>query len=201
MLAAGQTPRQLQTGNPQEARRAFESAAFGLSRHDDAFNEDARVQLHNIKLQEAIIGLNVRQSTAAGEPDAIAGKLRAGRTGQDAQYTQQDAKQILDSNTGDENAAFTPARGAPHSAAGRRSEQPHSHSREYSRTRTAAHFQPRSGRGHLGRPAGGFESHRFDVGFPWFTKVLIVLGTALILALFGGGMQLLRRKSASGTAV
>jgi hypothetical protein len=39
----------LQLGDPQAARRAFQ-AAYGLSTHDTAFNEDARVQLHNIKL-------------------------------------------------------------------------------------------------------------------------------------------------------
>lgn len=104
MLALGNNA--LVQGNPQEARRAFESA-FGLSQHDNAFNEDARVQLHNLKLQQALVGLNVRQSSAAGEPDTIAGKLRAGRGGKDANYTQQDAKQILDNNSADENAAFT----------------------------------------------------------------------------------------------
>jgi hypothetical protein len=104
MLALGNSA--LQQGNPREARRAFESA-FGLSQHDNAFNEDARVQLHNVKLQQALIGLNVRQSAATGEPDALAGKLRAGRGGKEAGYTQQDAEQILDRNSADENAAFT----------------------------------------------------------------------------------------------
>ena len=104
MLALGNNA--LQQGNPHEARRAFESA-FGLSQHDNAFNEDARVQLHNVKLQQALIGLNVRQSNVAGETDALTGKLRAGRGGKDANYTQQDAKQILDRNSADENAAFT----------------------------------------------------------------------------------------------
>jgi hypothetical protein len=104
MIALGNSA--LAQGNPQQARRAFASA-FGLSQHDNAFNEDARVQLHNVKLQEAIIGLNVRQSTAAGEPDAIAGKLRSGHNGKDGNYSQQDAKQVLDSNTADENAAFS----------------------------------------------------------------------------------------------
>jgi hypothetical protein len=33
--------------------------------------------------------------------------LRAGRGGKDANYTQQDAKEIIDRNTADENAAFT----------------------------------------------------------------------------------------------
>jgi hypothetical protein len=103
MLSFGNSA--LAQGNPQEARRAFESA-FGWSQHDNAFNEDARVQLHNLKLQQAVVGLNVRQSAAAGEPDAVAGKLRAARGGKDANYTQQDAKQILDANTADDNAAF-----------------------------------------------------------------------------------------------
>ena len=56
----------LRKGNPQQARRAFQ-AAYGLSTHDAAFNEDARVQLHNIKLQQALIGLNARQSAAGGD--------------------------------------------------------------------------------------------------------------------------------------
>ncbi len=103
MLALGNSA--LEEGNPQQARRAFESA-FGLSQGDNAFNEDARVQLHNLKLQQAIVGLNVRNSTVTGTPDALAGKLRGG-TGKAANYTQQDAKQIIDRNTADENAAFS----------------------------------------------------------------------------------------------
>jgi hypothetical protein len=65
----------LQNGDPQQARRAFQ-AAYGLSTNDAAFNEDARVQLHNIKLQQALIGLNARQSAAAGDNGALGGKLR-----------------------------------------------------------------------------------------------------------------------------
>ena len=62
------------------------------------------MQLHNLKLQQALVGLNVRQSSAAGDKDAPASKLRGGK---EANYTQQDAKQILDRNSADENAAFT----------------------------------------------------------------------------------------------
>jgi len=51
------------------------------------------------------VGLNVRQA-AAGEPEALTGKLRDLRDGKDVNYTQEDAKQILDRNTADENAAF-----------------------------------------------------------------------------------------------
>ncbi len=102
MLALGNTA--LAQGNPQEARRAFNSA-FGLSQHDNAFNEDARVQLHNLKLQQAVVGLNVRNSSVTGEADALTGKLRASG-GKDANYTQQDAKQIIDRNSADENTAL-----------------------------------------------------------------------------------------------
>jgi hypothetical protein len=95
----------LANGDPQQARRAFE-AAYGLSTHDAAFNEDARVQLHNIKLQEALVGLNARQSAAAGDPGALGGKLRDLRNRKEMNYTQQDAKDIIDINTAEENAAY-----------------------------------------------------------------------------------------------
>jgi hypothetical protein len=95
----------LEKGDPQQARRAF-AAAYGLSAHDAAFNEDARVQLHNIKLQQALIGLNARQSAAAGDPGALGGKLRELRRRKEMNYTQQDAKDIIDINTAEENAAF-----------------------------------------------------------------------------------------------
>ena len=95
----------LQQGDPQVARRAFQ-AAYGLSTHDAAFNEDARVQLHNIKLQEALVGLNVRQAAAAGDTAALGGKLRDLRGRKEVNYTQQDAKDIIDRNTADDNAAY-----------------------------------------------------------------------------------------------
>ncbi len=95
----------LQTGDPQQARRAFQ-AAYGLSRDDAAFNEDARVQLHNVKLQEALIGFNARQSSVSGDAGALGGKFRALRGNAALNYTQQDAKDILDNNSADDNAAF-----------------------------------------------------------------------------------------------
>jgi hypothetical protein len=95
----------LERGDPQQARRAFQSA-YGLSAHDNAFNEDARVQLHNLKLQQALLGLNYRQSVAGGEAAAAPGNLRDLRNRKDVTYTQQEAKQVIDSNTADENAAL-----------------------------------------------------------------------------------------------
>ena len=104
MLAFGNTA--LQNGDPQQARRAFESA-YGLSRNDAAFNEDARVQLNNLKLQQALVGLNVRQATVNGAVGGGAnGKLLELRNNSEANYTQDDAKQIIDNNSADENAAL-----------------------------------------------------------------------------------------------
>ncbi|HZR17651.1 MAG TPA: hypothetical protein VFE51_10020, partial [Verrucomicrobiae bacterium] len=102
-LAAANTA--LAQGDPQQARRAFQ-AAYGLSTHDAAFNEDARVQLHNIKLQEALVALNVRQAVSSGDAGALGGKLRELRDRKVANYTQQDAKDIIERNSSDENAAF-----------------------------------------------------------------------------------------------
>jgi hypothetical protein len=102
MLAFGNTA--LERGDPQQARRAFQSA-YGLSTHDNAFNEDARVQLHNLKLQQALVGLNVRQAATAGDTAALGGRFRDLRGAKDLNYTQQDAKEIIDRNTADDNAA------------------------------------------------------------------------------------------------
>ncbi len=103
LMAAGNNA--LQQGDPQMARRAFQSA-YGLSAGDAAFNEDARVQLHNIKLQQALVGLNVRQAAASGDTAALGGKLRDLRGRKEVAYTQQDAKDIIDRNTADDNAAY-----------------------------------------------------------------------------------------------
>ena len=103
MLSLGNTL--LERGDPQQARWAFNNA-FGLSTHDNAFNEDARVQLHNLKLQQALVGLNVRQSASAGEAAPAADNLKQLRARKDVAYTQQEAKQIIDANTADDNAAL-----------------------------------------------------------------------------------------------
>jgi hypothetical protein len=95
----------LEKGDPQQARRAFQSA-YGLSQGDAAFNEDARVQLNNLKLQQALVGLNVRQATVTGDDAAPAGKLRDTRGRKEVNYTQQDAKAIIDRNNAEENSAL-----------------------------------------------------------------------------------------------
>ncbi|HEY1173054.1 MAG TPA: hypothetical protein VGH19_16925 [Verrucomicrobiae bacterium] len=95
----------LEKGDPQQARRAFQSA-YGLSGHDNAFNEDARVQLHNLKLQQALVGLNVRQSAAAGDGAVVPGNIKELRNRKELNYSQQEAKQIIEANTADDNAVL-----------------------------------------------------------------------------------------------
>ncbi len=103
MLTLGNTL--LERGDAGQARWAFQNA-FGLSQHDNAFNEDARVQLHNLKLQQALIGLNVRQSAAGGEAAPTKGNLQQLRSQNNVAYTQQQAKQLIDANTADDNASL-----------------------------------------------------------------------------------------------
>lgn len=110
MLAAGN--KAWQAGDQQQARRAFQSA-YGLSRNDAAFNEDARVQLNNLKVEQALVGLNVRQVTVANGSQSFnvgqggANKVLDLKNNPDANYTKQDAQQIIDNNSADEKTAFT----------------------------------------------------------------------------------------------
>ena len=95
-------------GEQQQARQAFKSA-WNLSQHDQAFNEDARVQLQNLRLQQALVGLNYRRNTltanqAEETPQLAMPKLESGR---DVQYTQQQARQILEGSSGEENAILS----------------------------------------------------------------------------------------------
>jgi hypothetical protein len=100
----------LQKGVPQQARRAYKSA-WKLSSQDAAFNEDARVQLHNLKMQQALLGLNQRRQAAFDYLEKRDGKSQRptfGRwtPGQVPDYTQQQAQQVFEKNPADENAAL-----------------------------------------------------------------------------------------------
>jgi hypothetical protein len=64
------------------------------------------VQLHNVRLQQALVGLNSSQSAVAGDPGALGGKLRDLRNRKVMNYSQQDAQDIIDVNTAEENANF-----------------------------------------------------------------------------------------------
>ena len=93
----------IEQGDPQQARRAFQNA-YGLSQHDQAFNEDARVQLNNLKVQQAQVGLNVRQARVAGGSGALESAPRELRENRAANYTPSEAQQLFDRNTAEENA-------------------------------------------------------------------------------------------------
>jgi hypothetical protein len=96
----------LRLGDPQQARRAFQ-AAYGLSASDADINEDARVQLHNVKLQQAFVGLNFRQAAAGGEGAGAGNRgLRDLRGQKEIAFTQQDAKNLVARNSDDDNAAY-----------------------------------------------------------------------------------------------
>jgi hypothetical protein len=93
----------VERGDPQKARRAFQ-AAYGMSQHDQAFNEDARVQLNNLRLQQALVGLNVRKARLAGQTETLAAAPRGLIEQQAANYTQAEAKQLFERNSAEENA-------------------------------------------------------------------------------------------------
>lgn len=61
--------RWLEQGDTERARQAFQNA-LQLSRSDAAFNEDARVQLQNLKMQQALRGLSLSQTRVAGQAPA-----------------------------------------------------------------------------------------------------------------------------------
>jgi hypothetical protein len=96
----------LQRGDPQQARAAFRNA-YGLSKNDKAFNEDARVQLNNLRVQQALMGLNYAQADVAGAENQAAGKLRELKQRKGAAYTQEEAQQVFASNRDEDNANFT----------------------------------------------------------------------------------------------
>jgi hypothetical protein len=187
----------LAQGNPQEARRAFESA-YGLSQHDYAFNEDARVQLHNLKVQQAVVGLNVGNRFALDATDATANKLRSASN--DAKYTQQDAQQLQSRNNADENAALM-----------RCAERLIQQQDAAVATPTAIQATiPEQGRLLTFRRAVAVDTWAdLQIGLEtkatasasWFTRLLILAGTMLLLALFATSAQAFRRKPAAATQV
>ncbi|HON07337.1 MAG TPA: hypothetical protein PLW02_04455, partial [Verrucomicrobiota bacterium] len=98
----------IQKGAPQQARRAFQ-AAQNIAPQDAALNEDARVQLHNLKMQQALIGLNQRQQAVVETPDKkkpTSQLFSQWTQGKEADYTQQQAKQVLEQSPAEENVAL-----------------------------------------------------------------------------------------------
>jgi hypothetical protein len=104
MLAWGN--QSLDSGDQSGARRAFKSA-LNLSQHDQAFNEDARVQLHNLKLQQAVVGLNNRANYAfVDQPDAAGNTIAIQKEGKELYYTDKQVREALNRNPAEANEAL-----------------------------------------------------------------------------------------------
>lgn len=78
-------------------------------RHEAALNEDARVQLQTLKQRQAVVGLKFfnrgnleRQLANASEQPAAA----PFQLGEPANYALQQAKQLIDQTSSEDNAAF-----------------------------------------------------------------------------------------------
>jgi len=99
----------LQEGDQQRARKAFNSA-YNLSQHDDAFNEDARVQLQNLKKQQALVGLVNRRGNAFMEQQGqqaeggVQLQLKTDING--PKYSEREFKQVLANNAPEVNGAL-----------------------------------------------------------------------------------------------
>ena len=93
-------------GKQQEARQAFNSA-YNLSQFDAALNEDARVQLKNVREEQALVALaNRRNSFANDNPiNAGADQPQAAVIGQSRllNYTDQAKREVLGGNSAEEN--------------------------------------------------------------------------------------------------
>ncbi len=98
-------------GDQREARRALESA-YKLSQNDAAFNEDARVQLQNLKTQQAIMGMNMLRNNfliSNGGASQQAEQQQAAiplQQGKGVNYTQAQVKEVLDLNSIEDNSAL-----------------------------------------------------------------------------------------------
>jgi hypothetical protein len=98
----------LAEGRQQQARQAFRNA-YSLSQHDYAFNEDTRVQLQKLKMQQAVVGLNYRRHSNLKANDVEVAKapnasLQILTPGRDASYTQEQVRQALRDNDTEENS-------------------------------------------------------------------------------------------------
>jgi hypothetical protein len=95
-------------GNQRAARDALKSA-YSLSRHDEAFNEDARVQLSNLITHQAVVGLALRRDKLkrefASDPERSVAALPGG--GEALNFTPQQAQAIMGGIPVGEEAGLT----------------------------------------------------------------------------------------------
>ena len=96
----------LKDGEQKRARNAFKSA-YELSQHDQAFNEDARVQLENARTQQALYGLNRRNwNLRQAEQGLLAGSGMPQSKEGYYNFTIQDTQRLLSENSAEDNAVL-----------------------------------------------------------------------------------------------
>jgi hypothetical protein len=101
----------IESGDQRQARRALESA-YKLSQNDEAFNEDARVQLQKLKTQQAMMGINMRRNNFLISNGVVSQQAEQQQAtiplqlGKGVYYTQAQVKQVIELNSVEDNSAF-----------------------------------------------------------------------------------------------
>jgi hypothetical protein len=108
----------IQSGDNNLARQALSSVANGFAA-DAASNEDARVQLDNLRTQQAVVGLNTRRQRlvlgqqGSGAESIISDQIRQGAAANrvlnegDLNYRPDELVQLLQGNNDEDNAGLT----------------------------------------------------------------------------------------------
>jgi len=139
MLAMGNTL--LQQGEPQQARRAFQSA-YGLSTHDDAFNEDARVTASQLEASTSPRRLERPPGCRGGRNRCRVRQVPDLRDRKALLTHNRKAKQIIDALPADDNEALMRLAERLDPAAGRRRFQPGRHPRGHPAARPPPDLPP-----------------------------------------------------------
>lgn len=107
----------IQSGDQTRARQALSIVANGFS-IDAASNEDARVQLENLRTQQAVVGLNTRRQRlvldheTGGGDSVVNDQLKQGAAVNrvlnegDVNFRPEELPQLLQGNSSDENASL-----------------------------------------------------------------------------------------------
>lgn len=108
----------IQSGDQTRARQALSSVANGFA-IDAASNEDARVQLENLRTQQAVVGLNTRRQrlvldheSGGAESSVVNDQLKQGAAANrvlnegDVNFRPEELVQLLQGNSSDDNATL-----------------------------------------------------------------------------------------------
>ena len=106
MLTAGNDL--VNRGNQRAARDALK-LAYSLSRHDEAFNEDARVQLNNLLTRQALVGLAMRRDRLLQQfsPDSKGSVIPLRGGAGPMSFTPQQAQAVMGGIPAEEGAVLT----------------------------------------------------------------------------------------------